>query len=225
MKMLKTMMLEPNKLFREGLKRLLYESDFEVCIEESTLSGALDGFAMNQKLDLLLFDPCELPGQGDGETTELYLQLRRAAPDTKHVVLTTRICRQVFGAAMESGVDGFLLKNMSADALVRSLQLVMIGEKVFPTNLAAVLVSGGFGAISAARTAHSMKGLSEREIQILQCLLNGYPNKLIANELHITEGTVKVHLKGILSKINARNRTQAAIWAMNNGLGASPSAR
>ncbi|WP_232314968.1 LuxR C-terminal-related transcriptional regulator [Oceanibaculum pacificum] len=221
--MLKLMLLESNKLFREGLKRLLYESGFDVCVEESTLAGALDGLVINENLDLLLFDPCELPGQSDGESSELYLQLRRAAPNTKLVVLTTRICPQVFGTALESGVDGFLLKNMSADALVRSLQLVMIGEKVFPTTLAAVLVSGGFGAISAARTAHSMKGLSDREIQILQCLLNGYPNKLIANELHITEGTVKVHLKGILSKINARNRTQAAIWAMNNGLGASPS--
>lgn len=222
MKKIRLMLLEPNKLFREGLKRLLCDSDFEIFVEESVLAGGLDNLVVNDDIDLLLFDPCELPGQGAGEQAEFYLQLRRAAPTAKLVVLTTRICPQVFGRALESGVDGFLLKDMSADALIQSLQLVMIGEKVFPTNLAAILVSGGFGAISAARSTHSMKGLSDREIQILRCLLNGYPNKLIANELHITEGTVKVHLKGILSKINARNRTQAAIWALNHGLGGTP---
>ena len=55
-------------------------------------------------------------------------------------------------------------------------------------------------------------------MQILRCLLNGHPNKVIAKKLNITEATVKVHLKGVLKKISAANRTQAAIWALNNGL-------
>jgi two-component system nitrate/nitrite response regulator NarL len=56
-------------------------------------------------------------------------------------------------------------------------------------------------------------------VQILRCLLNGDSNKMIANHLNITEATVKVHLKSLLRKINASNRTQAAIWALNNGIG------
>ena len=61
--------------------------------------------------------------------------------------------------------------------------------------------------------------MSQREVQILRCLLSGDSNKMIANQLSITEATVKVHLKSLLRKINASNRTQAAIWALNNGIG------
>ncbi len=60
--------------------------------------------------------------------------------------------------------------------------------------------------------------LSEREAQVLQCLINGSSNKLIARDLSITEATVKVHIKGLLRKVRANNRTQAAIWGMNNGM-------
>ncbi len=60
--------------------------------------------------------------------------------------------------------------------------------------------------------------MSDRETEILACLVNGHSNKAIANQLQITEGTVKVHLKGVLKKIHASNRTQAAIWALQNGI-------
>ena len=69
------------------------------------------------------------------------------------------------------------------------------------------------------------KGLSEREIEILHCLVKGNPNKMIANRLNIKEGTVKTHLKGLLKKINATNRTQAAIWGAKHGLDGEPTKR
>src|SRR3546814_6994009 len=64
----------------------------------------------------------------------------------------------------------------------------------------------------------AQRNLTDRERQILQCLLNGYSNKLIARALGITEGTVKVHLKSLMKKIDANNRTQAALWARNHGI-------
>jgi two-component system nitrate/nitrite response regulator NarL len=98
---------------------------------------------------------------------------------------------------------------------------VMMGEKVFPTHLAALLISGRINT-SAFDMPSARKGLSQREVQIVRCLLNGDSNKVVANHLNITEATVKVHLKSLLRKINATNRTQAAIWALNNGFANEP---
>ena len=105
---------------------------------------------------------------------------------------------------------------MAPEALIQSLQLVTLGEKVFPTNLATMLLD-----MNAPGPQHSIGGLSPREQEILQALVTGASNKLIAIRLGITEATVKVHLKTLLRKIDVNNRTQAAIWAMNNGFSAS----
>src|SRR4051812_43819098 len=122
---------------------------------------------------------------------------------------------------MNAGADGYLMKDVSPEALIQSLELVMMGEKVFPTNLAAML----FDLNNASSPMNSIRGMTPREHEILQALVTGASNKLIANRLGITEATVKVHLKTLLRKIDVNNRTQAAIWAMNNGVtadGAAP---
>jgi two-component system nitrate/nitrite response regulator NarL len=95
-----------------------------------------------------------------------------------------------------------------------------LGEKVFPTNLAAMLLNLN----NAPSPMNSLRGLSPREQEILQSLVTGASNKLIAIKLGITEATVKVHLKTLLRKIDVNNRTQAAIWAMNNGFTADGAA-
>jgi two-component system, NarL family, nitrate/nitrite response regulator NarL len=134
------------------------------------------------------------------------------------VVLTETIRVGRLSEALSAGVDGYLLKNMSADALHQSLQLVLLGEKVFPTDLARLLTSDWMmGRNDAAQGEHA-NGLSHREMQILGYLLSGAQNKQIARDLQICEGTVKVHLKAILKKLGVQNRTQAAIWAVSQGM-------
>ena len=94
----------------------------------------------------------------------------------------------------------------------------MLGQKVMPTELAAALINGAAGVQPVNGKSVESYGLSERELEILRCLVNGDANKVIANRLDITEATVKVHMKSLLRKIKAGNRTQAAIWALNHGL-------
>src|SRR3546814_6654822 len=94
----------------------------------------------------------------------------------------------------------------------------MLGEKVFPTHLATQLVNGTVTTAPVPIPSRNNHGLSEREMQIIQCLVQGESNKMIANRLNIAEATVKVHMKTLLRKINAVNRTQAAIWALDNGI-------
>ena len=138
-------------------------------------------------------------------------------PDAKVVVLTEMLCSQTLAACLGAGAHGYLIKDISVEALLQSLRLVELGEKVFPTHLAALLVNGMMASTAPARQVSS-HGLSEREGQVLQCLVQGGTNKMIANRLGITEATIKVHMKSLLRKINASNRTQAAIWALNHGL-------
>ncbi|NYZ11384.1 response regulator transcription factor [Azospirillum sp. RWY-5-1] len=208
-------LIDSNKLFREGMKRLFEGTQFNVVGESGTMRdvvSAIDAAAV--KPELILVD---VPSGAD-EEVEAMRALRAEHPDIRMVILTNDLCTRRLSGALGAGADGYLMKDIACEALMQSLRLVMMGEKVFPTHLAALLVSGradDFGQEVPARR----KGLSQREVQILRCLLSGNSNKMIANHLNITEATVKVHLKSLLRKINASNRTQAAIWALNNGIG------
>ncbi|SMH60739.1 LuxR C-terminal-related transcriptional regulator [Azospirillum agricola] len=209
-------LIDANKLFREGMKRLFEGTPFHVVGEAGSLR---DGTApMNaigpDGIDMLLVD---LPSGVDDEVEAMRV-LREEHPHIKTVILTTDLDTRRLSAALGAGAGGYLLKDIACEALMQSLKLVMMGEKVFPTHLAELLVSGRTEDMGAELPTRR-KGLSQREVQILRCLLNGNSNKMIANHLHITEATVKVHLKSLLRKINASNRTQAAIWALNNGIG------
>jgi two-component system nitrate/nitrite response regulator NarL len=119
--------------------------------------------------------------------------------------------------------DGFLTFDITADTMIRSLSLVHNGERVVPRELMQAIAArsreGGqkySGPAPLPRPSLS-HALSRRESEILQRLLRGQTNKTIGRDLGITETTVKIHLKSLLRKIGASNRTQAAIWALNNG--------
>ncbi|SMH38026.1 LuxR C-terminal-related transcriptional regulator [Azospirillum agricola] len=199
-------LIDPNRLFRAGLKRVLDGAHFEVVGEAASLHEITASEA-----DLMLIDPAA------GDITERAFQtLRLAHPKARIVVLTSELDARHLAAALRAGANGYLRKDIASESLMQSLTLVMMGETVFPTELAALLL-GGQTAVDEPQSQR--KGLSPRETQILHCLLAGSSNKTIANHLKITEATVKVHLKSLLRKINATNRTQAAIWAMNNGIG------
>jgi two-component system nitrate/nitrite response regulator NarL len=207
-----TILIEPNRLFRQGLKHLLAGTRFEVGAEFNTVELALEAEEITETSDLVI--------SGQAVTDEADLRaLREAFPTARIVVLADGLSVEALRAAMGSGADGFLSKSVSPEALIQSLQLVMLGEKVFPTNLASMLLD-----MNAVSPQHSVRGLSPREQEILRALVTGASNKVIAYKLGITEATVKVHLKTLLRKIDVNNRTQAAIWAMNNGFSADGAA-
>jgi two-component system nitrate/nitrite response regulator NarL len=209
----RTVLIETNRLFREGLKHLLAGTRFEVGSEFNTVDLALvAGEAATGEAG----STPELVISGQPVKDEADLRaIREVFPNARIVVLADDLSVDVLRAAMGGGADGFLIKNVSPEALIQSLQLIMLGEKVFPTNLASMLLD-----MNATGSQHSVRGLSPREQEILQALVTGASNKLIAIKLGITEATVKVHLKTLLRKIDVNNRTQAAIWAMNNGFSA-----
>lgn len=209
-----TLVVDSSRLFREGLGQLLAGTQFRIAAELSSIAEV--SARMEAGLDPALV-LVELDNAPD-DTFEQLKHLRTMLADAKLVVLANRLSSRALAQSLEAGADGYLLKNMSVEALLQSLNLVMLGEKVFPTQLATLLVEGkARPERPLLRSMETTAGLSEREMAILRCLVHGYPNKVIADQLQMTEASVKVHLKAVLRKIHVSNRTQAAIWAINNG--------
>jgi two-component system nitrate/nitrite response regulator NarL len=208
------LLIDASRLFREGLRRIFADTSFVVVHESGSIDDALP-FIESLQPSLVLVDP---PESGEVERGHLG-RIHTAAPAARIVVLTEAIRVDRFTDALATGVDGYLLKNISADALYQSLTLVLLGEKVFPGDLVHLLTDGRIKSRNGIGKVCHLNGLSDREVQILGYLLDGAQNKQIAQDLNISDGTVKVHLKAILKKIHAQNRTQAAIWALDHGIG------
>jgi two-component system, NarL family, nitrate/nitrite response regulator NarL len=207
------LLIDASRLFREGMRRIFADSSFTVIHESCSVEDALP-FIESLQPSVVLVD---LPDAGEAVTGRIS-QIRAVTSRSRIVVLTESIRVDRLADALSVGIDGYLLKNMSADALHQSLRLVLLGEKVFPTDLAHLLTKGRITLRSDTGQIGHLNGLSGREMQILGCLLKGAQNKQIAQELKIADSTVKVHIKAILKKIHVQNRTQAAIWALNHGI-------
>ena len=150
--------------------------------------------------------------------------VRALLPDARVTMMADTFDAAQLRQCFTAGADGYLLKDMSAESLRASLALVLLGEKLLPSSLAELLSRNSNGSDPAALSAipihdRAVTGtLSDRELDIMRCLVDGDSNKRIANRLQIAEATVKVHLKSILRKTRAANRTQAAIWAFQRGV-------
>lgn len=208
MKAVATVIVHPDRLFREGLGRLFHESPFEVAGQAASLSDAME-LIQTLSPDLVL-----LEWQDRRDALTSLAALRKALPQTPMLVLTSDVSEDRLAVALDHGMDGFLSIGLSRTALLASLKLAMLGEKVFPSQLAGMIVGGRVHANTDTAGRH---GLSGREAQLVGYLIAGLTNKAIAGSLGITEATVKMHLKSVLRKIVATNRTQAAIWGLSHG--------
>jgi two-component system nitrate/nitrite response regulator NarL len=131
-------------------------------------------------------------------------------------------------AALRAGAQGYLLKDIEPEDLVPALEAAVQGNNVVARELVgslARLVRGGDAAAAAApppaRAAAPFAELTPRELEILGCIADGSSNKMIARALDITDGTVKLHVKAILRKLGLRSRVEAAVTAVEHGLGTS----
>jgi two-component system, NarL family, nitrate/nitrite response regulator NarL len=212
MEMINVVLVGTNNLFRAGLRRLLDPSQFSVAGEARDLTSLGSLLEEGLSLDLVV---AELNGHHEADVSSLS-ELRATYPDLRIVVLANQLSVSHMVRLLRAGADGYLVNELSAEAFSLTLLLVMKGEKALPSTLASMLAAEFNAGNGALIEAH--KNLTEREKQILKCLLNAYSNKHIARALNISEGTVKVHLKSLMKKISAGNRTQAALWARNNGL-------
>lgn len=209
-----TYLIGQSNLFRAGLRLLLRNTRFEVVKEAETLAE-IGEIAKPQAL--LLVDHPDDVREIESEISSL----KKATPSCRMVLLARSMEPDQLAWSFAAGVDGYVLEEISPEALLESLNLIMLGEKVFPSRLAVLMCGENWAPKTNAPRPRDVP-LSEREVEIVQRLADGSPNKVIATQLSISEATVKVHLKTILKKLGANNRTQAAIWAVQRGLSAAP---
>ena len=210
------LIIDENRLFREGLKSTLCDKRFAIQHEVDSFVEAL-ALMQTEKVsfDLIVGNP-----RANHEIEyNAIAAIRLRFPNVKVVVLADSVTTPHSEMALKNGVVGFLSKQIAPTVLRHSLELVLMGEPVFPitvTQRVRPSLPSSLAADVVKPSAQISLGLSNREKQILKCLVTGLPNKLIARELDIAEATVKVHLRALLRKIKAQNRTQAAIWAIEN---------
>jgi two-component system nitrate/nitrite response regulator NarL len=210
--LIKTCIIESNSFFREGLKSILRDSRFRIDCEAERVEDAL-AYLQNERPDLVI---AELPA-GTETVPADFSAIREAVPDARIVALVGQQCPMLMTDCLMQDIDGFLIKTMKPSVLLQSLALIAEGERVYPANLVARLLRGGTQSMVVMPGSQEQYNLTAREMDILHLLVAGEPNKVIARRLSITEATVKVHLRSLLKKINAANRTQAAIWALHHG--------
>jgi two-component system nitrate/nitrite response regulator NarL len=212
-----TVLLCLNSLLRAGLSHVLSGTCFTV-VEASGAPPALHLLHVSEPSERVLEDVRNIKCQH---------------PETRIALIGDHFASNFMLQAIAAGVDGFCLATSEREVLVKSLELIMLGEKILPGPLIRSLLSQAPAAGDQAHvnpaTVHvpddpRVHKLTPREKVILQSLMGGDANKVIARKLDIAEATIKVHVKAILRKVGAANRTQAAMWATANLTDAGPSA-
>src|SRR3984893_18238892 len=217
-----TVLVEPNVLLREGLARILSARPFRMLCSAASLDDSILSSLSQRRSVLLVNGASDDP---DGTAMQIAL-FKEKQPSGRVAVLANHYQPTAVLSAFRAGADAYFVKITTCAAFIKSLELVMLGETIVPREFLpfilrdeAIEVDGQVGAeveALAIAQCNDARPLSTQEKRILRYLVDGSSNKVIARKIDIAEATVKVHVKAILRKIRVHNRTQAAVWAINN---------
>ncbi len=206
------LVIDDHPLFRKGVGQLIAMVPHLELVGEA--SSGEQGVARAGELDpdLILLD-LHMAGMSGIETLKA---IRDSGLDCRVVILTVSDNADDLVAAIRTGADGYLLKDMEPEDLLAAIDETLNGRTVISDRLNGLLAR----AIreEAAAKQRDAAALTDREREILQGLAHGLSNKLIARSLEITEATVKVHVKNLLKKLGFRSRLEAAVWAVGRGM-------
>ncbi|MDX8493055.1 response regulator transcription factor [Mesorhizobium sp. VK22B] len=222
-----TVLVGPNGLLREGLIRILGAEKFRILCSAACVRDLLQKPLPQDRSILLIVDV----DATDVDAGIAQIADFKAVYPTSHVVVLADHSRSNdIVSAFRAGADAYLTKVAGHETFVKAIELVMLGQTVLPAETSTYIKDIWLGpkydevdesintAMKPEDYERELSGLSVREKCILRCLIEGESNKTIARRINIAEATVKVHVKAILRKVRVRNRTQAAVWAMNHGV-------
>jgi two-component system, NarL family, nitrate/nitrite response regulator NarL len=209
----RVLLIDDHTLFREGLQELLGRRGIE------TVGAVGDGetgirLAGELQPDVILLD-MRMPGMNG---LEVLRRLRQAGLRMPVVMLTTSTEEQDLVECLRNGAQGYLLKEMEPGDLVNALEDIMGGKTVVAPQLAQLLARVVQGQTGTDEEPNPFNMLTPRESEILGLLAEGQSNKVIARNLGISDGTVKLHVKAILRKLGVHSRVEAAVLAVQQGL-------
>jgi DNA-binding NarL/FixJ family response regulator len=197
------MLVDDHFIFRQGLQLVIkLRPEMRIVAEADSGCQAVAQFRKHRP-EVTLMD-LRLP---DMSGIDALRAIRKEFPNALVVMLTTYDADEDIHQALNAGAAGYLLKNVSADDLMKAIQTVRAGETYIPPSVAKRLAE-----------RKSYRELSSRELQVLQLVAKGLCNKEIADVLHFTEFTAKAHVRNILAKLDVDDRTQAATLAIARGL-------
>lgn len=211
--MMRILVIDDHALFRIGLSELLERRGIEVI---AAVSGCEEGVSrvMETQPDVTLLD-MRMPEMSGLQVLE---RLRAKGWERPIAILTTSRDEKDLVASLQNGAQGYLLKDMEPDELISALQRIVQGETVVAQELTGILARAVQGVSRPAENEAAPPDLTPREQEILCLLAEGQSNKVIARNLGISDGTVKLHVKAILRKLQVHSRVEAAVLAVERNL-------
>ena len=209
---LRVLVIDDHTLFREGLEGLLERRNIEVI---ASIGGGKEGIEAAQDLspDVVLLD-MRMP---DVDGLTVLRTIRQKGMEMPIAILTTSSSETDLVEALRNGAQGYLLKDMEPDDLVVALLDIVEGKTIVAPTLTPVLARVVQGDNVQKKESKPMDTLTPRETEILGLLAEGQSNKVIARNLGISDGTVKLHVKAILRKLEVHSRVEAAVMAVEHG--------
>ena len=201
------LIVDDHPLFRKGVIQLIQAAPEFRFVGEAASGGEGLTLAHRLHLDMILLDL----NMKDMNGVEVLKAIKDEGLDSRVIMLTVSDQAEDLIAALQAGADGYLLKDMEPEDLMQQLAEAARGKITISEGLTQLLVSSLREKTRPTSLADA--GLTEQENRILDHLVDGKSNKLIARDMGIAEGTVKVHVKHLLKKLNLRSRVEAAVWA------------
>lgn len=206
--MAKVILIDDHHIVRQGLEFLLSTvEDLEVQASFADGQNFIDDLKENALPDIILLD-LVMPGMNGIEVTEY---VKKHYPEIKVLVLTSYVDDEHVMSALSKGADGYEMKDVEPQKLINTILQVLNDEKVIHPEAKNVMAS-------MSQKPHFNNKLSKREIEVLREMVKGKTNKEIASTLFVSEKTIKTHVSHIFNKLEVTDRTQAAIYAIENKL-------
>ena len=208
---MRVLMIDDHALFRMGLSELLERRGIEVIGAVGDCRQGID-WVIEKSPDVVLLD-MRMPAMNGLEVLQ---ELRRRDVGMPVVMLTTSREENDVVNALQNGARGYLLKDMEPDELIKALNDIVAGQTVVAPELTIVLAKAVQGEVSSSGSGQrALAELTPRELEILCHLAEGQSNKVIARNLGISDGTVKLHVKSILRKLNVHSRVEVGSTEMS----------
>lgn len=212
-KPIRVLLVDDHAVVRKGMRALLdREAGIEVAGEAENGDQAVHA-ADRLRPDVILMD-LEMPGTGGIEATR---QITAEHPETRIVVLTSHAAEEDVFPALKAGALGYLLKHSAPEEVLQAIRQAHRGETVLHPSIARMVLQE-LNRPAQAKQPRTTEPLSERELEVLRLLARGMSNQEIADTLVVGEATVRSHVSSILRKLQLASRTQAALYALREGL-------
>lgn len=214
---IKVVLVDDHEIVRHGLKGLLDVTEGIQVVGEGADGSDAVGLVDKHRPDVVLMDLI-MPGMNGVEATKAIMARH---PEVRILILSSFGEEDHLVGVLEAGASGYVLKDIAPDELIDAIQDVFAGKTRLHPELAAKLadrIRSRPDAGTGSEGSGPSEDLTDRESDVLRCICDGQSNKEIATTLNISPMTVKTHISNILSKLGLQDRTQAAVYAIRNGL-------